>query len=133
VNPEFAKTNKRHPRPVDPGANPEEAGYQERWITYGLPDYSAKELTVFPGRSVTVRDGAAYGAILTQGYGSINGQAISTPSMIRFGEMTEDEIFVVGVAAEQGVTIKNLSSTEPLVMLKHFAPNNPDANLLLTN
>ena len=46
-------------------------GYREMWITYGTPYYSAKELTVLPKRSVTIKDSAAYGAILTQGYGTI--------------------------------------------------------------
>lgn len=31
--------------------------------------YSAKELTVFPRRSVTIRDAAAYGLIVVQGGG----------------------------------------------------------------
>ena len=41
------------------------------------------------------------------------------------GEMTEDEFFVTQQAAAAGVTITNLSSTEPLVILKHFNPGNP--------
>ena len=67
VNPEFAKTNKRHPQPVRPVAEMEEAGYRELWITYGSHYYSAKELTVLPGRTVTIKDAAAYGLILTRG------------------------------------------------------------------
>ncbi len=47
--------------------------------------------------------------------------------MIRFGEMTEDEFFVTAAAAEEGVLIENLSTSDPLVMLKHFGPGNPDA------
>ena len=35
---------------------------------------------------VTIKDGAAYGVILTQGYGTLGKNAVSTPSMIRFGE-----------------------------------------------
>ena len=41
------------------------------WITYGGGYYSAKELTVLPGRTVTIKDAAAYGLILTQGYGTL--------------------------------------------------------------
>ena len=44
VNPEFAKSNKRHPVPVRPVKETEEAGYRELWITYGNAYYSAKEL-----------------------------------------------------------------------------------------
>jgi hypothetical protein len=131
VNPEFAKSNKTKPRPVKALEEMESEGYRELWITYGTPHYSAKELTVLPKRSVTVKDKAAYGAILTQGHGLIAKRSISTPSMIRFGEMTEDEFFVTAAAAEEGVVIENLSTSDPLVMLKHFGPGNPDAQPLV--
>jgi hypothetical protein len=133
VNPEFAKSNKTKPRPVKPIEHMEEQGYRELWITYGTPYYSARELTVLPGRSVTIRDKAAYGVILTQGHGLIAKRSIGTPSMIRFGEMTEDEFFVTAAAAEEGVVIENLSTSDPLVMLKHFGPGNPDAQPLVRN
>ena len=47
--------------------------------------------------------------------------------MIRFGEMTEDELFVTADAAKEGISIENTSASDPLVMLKHFGPGNPDA------
>jgi hypothetical protein len=131
VNPEFAKSNKTKPRPVKALAEMEDQGYRELWITYGTPHYSAKELTVLPGRSVKISDQAAYGSIVTQGHGRIAKQSISAPSMIRFGDMTEDEFFVTAAAAEAGVLVENLSSSDPLVMLKHFAPGNPDAQSLV--
>ena len=127
VNPEFAKSNETKPRPVKTLEEMESEGYGGLWITYGTPHYSAKELTVLPKRSVTIKDKAAYGAILTQGHGLIAKRSISTPSMIRFGEMTEDEFFVTAAAAQEGVVIENLSTSDPLVMLKHFGPGNPDA------
>jgi hypothetical protein len=68
--------------------------------------------------------------ILTQGYGKLGGTPVSTPSMIRFGQRTEDELFVTAAAAKEGVSIENPSSTDPLVMLKHFGPGNPDAEPL---
>jgi len=71
---------------------------------------------------VTIKDPAAYGLICIQGYGRFGKHAISAPSMIRFGQMTEDEFFVTQQAASDGVVITNLSTTEPLVMLKHFNP-----------
>jgi hypothetical protein len=43
--------------------------------------------------------------------------------------MTQDELFVTAQAAADGVVITNKSKTEPLVMLKHFGPGNPDAPL----
>jgi hypothetical protein len=87
---------------------------------------------VLPKRSVTLKDAAAYGLILTQGHGTIGTQHVSTPAMIRFGEMTEDELFVTADAANEGVRIQNLSESEPLVLLKHFGPGNPDAEALRT-
>jgi hypothetical protein len=130
VNPEFAKSNKRHPVPVRLIEEMEDAGYIEKWITYGSGDYSAKELTVLPNRSVTVKDAAAFGLILTQGHGSFGKTEVSTPSMIRFGQLTEDELFVTADAAVEGVRIENSSATDPLVILKHFGPGNPDAESL---
>ncbi len=131
VNPEFGKSNKVFPTPVKPFAETEPDGYREQWVTYGTPHYSAKELTVLPKRSVTIHDSVAYGAILTQGHGTFGPHAVSTPSMIRFGAMTEDELFITYAAARRGVRIENLSETEPLVILKHFGPANPDAEGLL--
>ena len=86
---------------------------------------------MLPGRSVTIKDAAAYGVIVTQGYGTMGKQPVSTPSMIRFGEMTEDEVFVTASIAKEGLRIENASASGPLVMLKHFGPGNPDAQPLL--
>jgi hypothetical protein len=47
--------------------------------------------------------------------------------MIRFGQMTQDELFVTAAAAREGVRVENTSVTDPLVILKHFGPGNPDA------
>ena len=100
---------------------------QESWVVYSTPHYSAKELTVFPGKTVTIKDSVAYGMITVQGYGTLGKHEIETPSLIRFGEMTKDELFVTADAASEGVAITNKSNTENLVMLKHFGPGNPDA------
>jgi hypothetical protein len=130
VNPNFGASNHVSPKPVKPFAETEPDGYREQWICYGTPHYTAKELTVLPKRSVTITDSAAYGVILTQGYGTFGKLRVSTPSMIRFGQMTEDELFVTAAAAQAGVRIENSSATDPLVLLKHFGPGNPDAEPL---
>jgi hypothetical protein len=130
VNPNFGASNRVFPRPVRPFSETEPDGYREQWICYGTRYYSAKELTVLPGRTATISDNAAYGVILTQGYGTMNSLRVSTPAMIRFGQMTEDELFVTAAAAQAGVRVENLSATDPLVMLKHFGPGNPDAEPL---
>jgi len=130
VHPEFGKTNKVFPLPVRPPEATQDGGYCEKWITYGTSYYSAKELTVLPGRAATIRDGAAYGLILTQGHGLFGKHEVATPAMIRFGEMTQDELFVTADAAKEGVRVENTSAAEPLVVLKHFGPENPDAEPL---
>jgi len=127
VDPEFVKHRLFHPRPVNAEDEMADAGYSEKWIVYSTGYYSAKELTVFPGRSVTLRDAAAYGAILVEGHGSVGKVEVETPSVIRYGQMTQDELFVTAAAANRGVTVTNRSDKEDLVMLKHFGPGSPDA------
>jgi hypothetical protein len=127
VDPEFAGHRLFHPKPVKDLKEMADAGYSEKWVTYSTDHYSAKELTVFPGRSVTIRDAAAHGMIVVQGWGSIGKMDVETPSLIRFGEMTKDELFVTACAAQQGIAVTNRSDKENLVMLKHFGPGNPDA------
>ena len=39
------------------------------------------------------------------------------------------EFFVSEFAAKEGLIFKNMSETEPIVMLKHFGPGNPDLKL----
>jgi hypothetical protein len=51
---------------------------------------------------------------------------VAAPTQIRFGEMTQDELFVTAEAASEGIRIENPSRTDPLVILKHFGPANPD-------
>jgi hypothetical protein len=47
---------------------------------------------------------------------------IEAPALIRFGQMTRDEVFVSAKAAKEGITIRNPSACDPLVILKHFGP-----------
>ena len=130
VNPEFAKSNRVFPCPVRPFAESESDGYREQWVCYGTGYYSAKELTILPKRSAFIKDAAAYGLIVVQGHGTIAKLTVSAPTMIRYGQMTEDELFVSELAARAGVRVENHSETDPLVVLKHFGPGNPDAEPL---
>ena len=114
------------PKPVRTPASIQEDGYHEEWVCYKSRAFSAKQLTVLPGRTVTLRDNAAYGMIMMQGHGGMGVWEVETPVMIRFGQLTNDEFFVSEEAARAGVTIVNRSSVDPLVMLKHFGPENPD-------
>ena len=126
TDPEFAAHHFMRPRPVRPMEQMWAEGHVERWICYKSRAYSAKELTVLPGATVTVKDAAAYGMIMMQGHGTMGAWEIETPALIRFGQLTHDEYFVSEAAARAGVVIRNPSPTDPIVMLKHFGPENPD-------
>ena len=126
VDPNFAQNRFMCPKPVKPVKEMEEAGYSEKWICYKSKAFSAKELTVLPGQKVKIKDSGAYGMIMMQGHGKMGIWDIETPSLIRFGQLTHDEYFVSEEAAIAGVTITNTSETDPIVMLKHFGPDNPD-------
>lgn len=118
VDPDFKQN--RFMAPVVITAND---NYVEEWVCYKCPVVSAKRLTVMPGATVTITDEAAYGLIVLQGRGKMGEWDIETPTLIRYGELTNDEFFVTENAAKTGVTITNTSKTEPIVMLKHFAEN----------
>ena len=121
VDPDYRKHYFRPPVT----ASEEEGVYIEKWIVYGNELLGAKELTVFPGQTVTIKDSGAYGCILTQGHGTIGGYDCEAAGMLRYGQLSADEFFVGAEAAAKGVTITN-KSCEPLVMLKHFGPNHPE-------
>ncbi len=129
VDPSFKDNHYLEPVPV---ADTRDQGYVDRWIVYGKINdrqyFTAKELTVDPGVTCKVQDKGAYGLICVQGKGTINGQALSSPKLIRFTELTEDEYFCTEDGAKAGVTFENTSETEPLVCLRYFGPDvNPDA------
>lgn len=105
----------------------ESEGYVDRWVVYGTIEgeqkFSAKELTVAPGARCTLHDDAASGLIVTQGHGRIGKLEVDCPSLIRFGQMTQDEVFISAEAATAGVVIENRSRTDPLVTLRYFGPD----------
>lgn len=107
-------------------------GYCDRWVCYGKVGgrqyFSAKELTVQPSVKMTLRDKGASGVIVTQGRGRIGNLPLECPAMIRFGEMTEDEVFISARAAQEGVVVENTAKECPLVLLRYFGPDvNPQA------
>lgn len=121
IDPQFKANNYIEPLVADSGT-----GWTDRWIVYGLVNgrqlFSGKELTVEPGHRCTLRDPGASGWITVQGSGRIGPLNVQTPAMIRFGEETEDEVFITHRAANQGVEIENTGS-EPLVGLRYFGPD----------
>jgi len=126
TDPKFRESRFMAPLPVYDLDEMRAEGYEERWICYKAKDFSAKELTVLPGATVTVKDGGAYGMINLQGHGTFGVWDLETPSLIRFGQLTYDEYFVSEAAAKAGVTITNPSKSDPIVMLKHFGPDAHD-------
>lgn len=127
VDPNFVKNHFMEPKSCFGSAEEvEENGYDEKWICYRNEAYSATEVTVLPGRTVTIKNAGCYGMIMMQGHGTMGASHIETPTMIRFGQLTHDEYFVTESTAQSGVTITNPSPTDPIVMLKIFGPENPD-------
>jgi hypothetical protein len=120
VDPNFKDSNY-----LEPIVSEEGQGYSDKWIVYGTVDgeqlFTAKELTLQPGAKCTVKDGGAYGLITVQGSGLIGKVVLDSPVMIRFGAMTEDEVFVTAKKAASGVTFEN-TGKEPLVTLRYFGP-----------
>jgi hypothetical protein len=120
---EFKKHHYLEPIAIAESSN---EGYTDRWIVYGTvhgeQKFSARELTVKPGAQCTIRDAGAYGLIVTQGHGRIGKLEVDCPALIRFGQMTNDELFVSWEAATAGVTFVNDSATDPLVTLRYFGP-----------
>ena len=104
-------------------------GYTDRWIVYGTVDgqqcFSAKELTLEPGAKCTIQDPGASSWITTQGKGRMGNLTLLTPTLIRFGETTEDEVYITYEAATGGVEIEN-TGTENLVGLRYFGPDTHD-------
>jgi hypothetical protein len=129
TDPNFKDNHYLEPIPVKGSCGD---GYTDRWIVYGKVAgeqlFTAKELTVEPGARCTIKDGGAYGLITVQGKGRMNNLTLDCPKLIRFHELTEDEVFATEDAAKAGVTFENTSDVEPLVVLRYFGPEvHPDA------
>ena len=123
VDPEFKAHNYLEPI-VHSGSEAE--GYVDKWIVYGTVDgqqlFSARELTVYPGGSATIKDASAYGLVSDpRAEGRSRKLEIDTPVFIRFGEVTKDEVFVADKKAREGVTYTN-TGAEPFVSLRYFGP-----------
>lgn len=121
VDPNFKDNNFLEPIVADSGE-----GWCDRWIVYGTVDgeqlFSARELTIEPGAKCTLRDSGASCWTTVQGCGRMGSLALQTPVIVRYGETTDDEVFITHVAAAEGVEIENTGS-EPLVGLRYFGPH----------
>src|SRR6266550_191044 len=123
VDPSFKDNHYLEPVPV---ADTRSEGYVDRWIVYGDINgkqfFTAKELTVDAGAKCTIKDKGAYGLICVQGKGRMNRLDLDCPKLIRFDELTDDEVFCTEDAAKAGVVFDNTSDVEPLVVLRYFGP-----------
>jgi hypothetical protein len=129
VDPNFKENHFLEPIPVGDTSS---EGYIDRWIVYGKVNgeqlFTAKELTLEPGTKCTIRDNGAYGLTVVQGSGKMNKLVLNCPNLIRFTDLTEDEVFCTEPAAKAGVVFENTSEVEDLVILRYFGPEaNPDA------
>ena len=122
LDPNFFKNRFLEPKPVKPVEEMKEEGYEEYLVVYNSDFYSAKELIVYPKETITIKESGAYGLIIIQGHGKFGVLDIESPAMIRFGQMTHDELFVTYNMACEGIEIKNESKWDNLVMLKHLGP-----------
>jgi hypothetical protein len=112
---------------LEPIVHTHDEAHADRWIVYGTvagrQRFSAKELTVRPGASVTITDPGASSLTVVQGSGTVNGLTLDCPKLIRFHELTQDEVFVTATAARAGLRFANTSETEDLVILRYFGPD----------
>lgn len=99
-------------------------GMIEKWVCYGNDYITSKEVTVLPGCEVVLKDKAAYGCVMVQGFGSFDEFEAEAVNMMRVGDQTKDEYFVSKDRAAQGVRLVNNSTVEPMVILQHFGPDN---------
>ena len=67
----------------------------------------------YPGNYVTIQRINGYKAALEslQGYGNFGDYALETPSLIRYGQITNDEFFVTYEAAKNGCEL-NIKKAE---------------------
>ncbi|MCA9267927.1 MAG: hypothetical protein KDA41_05625, partial [Planctomycetales bacterium] len=102
VDPNFKDSNYLEPITADSGP-----GWRDDWIVYGQVDgqqlFTSKRLTLAPGAKCTLKDPGASSWITVQGEGRIGKLKLQTPTLIRFGEATDDEVFISYEAATRGV------------------------------
>ncbi len=120
VDPHYRKRFFLAPLPIDTGST----DWSEKWITYRNPYFSAKETTIEPGKTAVLKDKAAYGCIIIQGYGEFGAYDDAACAVtLRHNQLSGDEYFVSEKAAQAGVNVVNRNQHEPMVILRHFGPN----------
>jgi len=128
VDPNFVQNSFMEPWPVQSPEQIERLGYVNKWICYLSDAFSANELTVKPRHTARLEEDTTspYGFIVMQGHANINGMLFEAPTMIRYGQLTNDEGYVTPRAIAGGLEIKNLSDRDDFVILRHYAGGNKD-------
>ena len=125
VDPNFKDNNYLEPIVADEGE-----GWCDRWVVYGKVDgeqlFSARELTIKPGGKCVLKDAGASSWITVQGKGTMGALELQTPVILRYGEQSNDEVFISHGAATDGVEIEN-TGVDDLVGLRYFGPDTWDS------
>ena len=109
IDPHYKK-NYFRPPVVCPHSNEQ---HTEKWVVYANEYFGAKELTIPPGQTVRVKDGAAYGCIIIQGHGKFGVYDAEASVMLRFGQASNDEYFVSEAAAKEASSYPTTASSSP--------------------
>jgi hypothetical protein len=121
VDTHFKRNNYLEPIQAEAGD-----GWFDRWVVYGRINgeqlFSARELTIMPGARCRLNDPGASSLIAVHGTGRIGKLRLTSPSLIRFHEDTDDEVFITAEAVANGVVVEN-TGDEPLVSLRYFGPD----------
>lgn len=124
VDPNFKDNNYLEPIVANEGE-----GWCDKWIVYGTVDgeqlFTARELTIKPGAKCTLTDVGASSWITVQGKGKMGALELQTPVILRYGETSNDEVFISHNAATAGVEIEN-TGVDDLVGLRYFGPDTWD-------
>jgi hypothetical protein len=110
----------RAPKPL-----PEtQEGLAEKWVAYANEWIAAKEVTLAPGAEATLTVKPAT-ARCRAGYGAFGAFACEAPGVLRYGQLWATKSSSRRRRRKGGITLRNNSACEPLVILQNFANNNP--------
>ncbi len=104
----------RHLKPIKIPESVQSGGFEE-WISYNTEKFSAKKLTVYPGKTYITTDKGIYTLFAWTGIGSIDGVSFKGK------DVGNDELLVIHEKAVSGLIIKN-EGKENLVVFKLYGP-----------
>ncbi len=104
----------RHLTPIKIQGSVQTGGFEE-WISYNTHKFSAKKLTVYPGKTYKSRDKGIYTFFVWKGSGSIDGVPFTGK------DVGNDELLVVHEKAASELVIRN-EGKEELIIFKLYGP-----------